>query len=134
MLLDFLKDDFGKKPRIIQTVITNDMLSEFSVDMRGISYSDNATVAPVINTLSLSGQVAYPATGQPLKWDMSTDAPLQNIEAGQYTYTPGSGPGGSIGTYNYNQGNFAVDSVDWASFFDQSDTSNVWTNPGNKPH
>ena len=134
MLLDFLKDDFSKKPRIIQSVVTNDMVSEFSVDMRGLSYSDNTTVAPVINTLSLSGQAGFPAPGQSLKWDMATDAQQTQIDAGQYTYTPGGGPGGSIGTYNYNQGNFDINSTDWSTFFDKNDSSNVWTTSTNKPN
>jgi len=134
MLLDFLKDTFDKKPRIIQSVVTNDMVSEFSVDMRGLSYSDNTTVAPVINTLSLSGQAGFPAPGQAMVWDMSTDAPLTDLTAGQFTYTTGSSRGGSAGAYNYTGGNYSVYTQDWWQFFDKNDSSNVWTHPANKPN
>lgn len=136
MLLDFLKDTFDKKPRIIQSVVTNDLVSEFSVDMRGISYADTSTVAPVINTLTLSGQVGFPAPGQPTKWDMAIDAQQVDLTAGQFGYTVGSGRGGSSGSYNYNQGSYDVKATDWWMFFDKTDPSNIWTraSAGGRPN
>ena len=132
MELDFLKDTFLKKPRILQSVVTNDMLSEFSVDMRGLSYGNHTTAAPMVNTLTVGGQTAFP--GQSVKWDMATDSQNSHIDAGLYTYAQGTGPGGSVGTYNYNEGNFPIYTTDWSTFFDKSDPSNIWTSSANKPN
>ena len=131
MLLDYLKDDFSKKPRVVQTVVTDDILSEFSMDMRGINYTDNTTPTPIINTLTVAGQTTFP--GLSGTWNMATDSQNPHVDGGLYTYTAGSGPGGSKGTYNMNEGNFPINTIDWAVFFDSTDASNVWSNPTNKP-
>jgi len=133
MLLDFLKDKFDKKPRIMQTLVTNDMLGEFSVDMRGLTYADNSTAAPIINTLTVTGQpTTFPALTS--TWDMAVDAQQSATTAGMFTYTTGSSRGGSYGAYNYVGGNYSVYAVDWWQYFDKNDSSNVWTHPANQPN
>ena len=135
MVLDFLKDKFDKKPRIIQSVVsTGGFSAEFSIDMRAIGYSDNTTVAPVINTQSMDDPFGG---ATPMAWDMAQDAQAGHYgtDAGQYTWTPGSGRGSSEGTYTYVSGAGAYDekSVEWWRYFDTTDASNVWTVSTNKP-
>jgi len=132
MLIDFLKDQLGTKPRILQSITTPDFTAQFSIDMRAISYSNNTTNAPIVNTQSLNDPFGGTT---PMAWDMATDAQAghTNVDAGKYTYTAGSGPGGSIGTYTYSGSSYDVINADWDKFFDTTDSTNVWSNSTYKP-
>jgi hypothetical protein len=131
MLLDFLKDTLGTKPRIMQTLTDGQILAEFSVDMRNISYSDNTTAAAVVNKITFTDPVVF--EGLDLDWDMAADAQTSNLNAGKYTYATGGGDGGSHGTYIYSDGGYDPLSTDWTGFFDPTDTSNVWSDSTYKP-
>jgi hypothetical protein len=132
MIIDFLKDKFDKKPRIIQSITTSDFSAEFSIDMRAIGYSDNTSDAPIINNQTLVDPFG---SATPMTWDMAVDSQAGHtgVDAGKYTYTAGSGPGGSIGTYSYTDGGFDMTALPWYLFFDPNDASNVWTRTTNKP-
>jgi hypothetical protein len=132
MIIDFLKDKFDKKPRILQSITTSEFSAEFSIDMRAIGYSDNTSDAPIINNQTLADPFG---SATPMTWDMAVDAQAGHtgVNAGKYTYTDGSGPGGSIGTYSYTDGGFNMTALPWYLFFDPNDASNVWTRTTNKP-
>lgn len=105
MTQDFLKDSFTQKP-IITTTITGagaqaGMVSTVVIDMRGKNYSDATPIDPATkftNTLTLSGALINGTTGN---FNNSTDADHNYVTAGGFTYTAGSGTGGSAGNYTY---------------------------------
>jgi hypothetical protein len=132
MIIDFLKDKFDKKPRILQSITSSEFSAEFSIDMRAIGYSDATSDAPIINNQTLVDPFG---SATPLTWDMAVDSQAGHtgVNAGKYTYTDGSGPGGSIGTYSYADGGFNMTALPWYLFFDPNDASNVWTRTTNKP-
>jgi len=110
---EFLKDQFDKKPKITQ--VTNDtnpaegIFLEYTLDMRNKTYSDQTpiTANDRNNRTILIGDIAgsqgdYDSTGvlpTPAEYIQGTD----KISAGAYTYTAGTGYGGSNGTYTYYQ-------------------------------
>jgi hypothetical protein len=110
---EFLKDQFDKKPLITQHISdpnpTEGLTQDYSIDMRGKTYADNTpiTTNDRSNKTILIGDTAanqgdYDSTGTvvtPAEFIQGTD----KISAGAYTYTAGSGYGGSNGTYTYYQ-------------------------------
>jgi hypothetical protein len=122
---EFLKDQYARKPMITEMISATDANAFFQTDMRNSTYSDMNTPGTMVSTFSLPGS----SFGD---FDMSRDAQITNVTAGRYTYTNGSGPGGSKGTYNYFEGN-ATFAPDWSIYMDANDPKNVWTFSGNHP-
>ncbi len=117
---EFFKDTLANKPKIDQTLTTADMTATFSVDMRGLALSDMITgVNSIINTLSLTGGDA-PA-GLAGNFDYATDVQQPHLTAGKYRWISGSGPDNSSGSWQYSEGDFNPDAVDWAAFRDDSE-------------
>lgn len=123
--MEFLKDKYDRKPLITQTIMTSDITSTFKIDMRNSTYDDKNTPAVVTNTFSFTD----PSLGT---FDMARDGQKTNITAGRYTYTNGTGNGGSQGTYNYVDGN-AIFDADWTIYMDKLDPRNVWSYPDYRP-
>jgi len=103
----FIKDDLEFKPLITQSIANTEVLMDFAVDMANINYSTIDVTGTVSNKLQLlegfrdAGD--YDSTVIPSFFsDKSTV--IQYVNAGRYTYTPGSGEGGSGGTYTYWDG------------------------------
>jgi hypothetical protein len=126
IVMEFLKDKYDRKPLITQTIITSEIFSTFRFDMRNSTYSDMNTPGLITNTLTFSD----PGIGS---FDMARDAPDAHITGGRYTYTNGTGNGGSQGTYNYIEGGGGITSSDWTGYMDRQDTRNIWTFGTYKP-
>ena len=109
---EFLKDIFVEKPLITQDISSSEVTSNFSLDMRGISYSTSTTPGTITNTLDLLGGQA--GLGD---FDMATDTDNSTVTGGRYTYTTGTGPNGSEGTYIYWDGGFDPTAIaDWSVY------------------
>ena len=111
---EVIKDSFANKPKITQQVQDAEMVSDFSVDMSGISYSDASTSAPMTNTLVITDAASGLVYTD---FDINDPANRSRIAAGQYTYSGGLPYKGSMGTYTYaSGGNFDVYAVEWAAY------------------
>jgi len=115
---EFFKDSLLNKPRISQSINNADMSTQFIADMRGISYTDSSTAAPLINTLTLPGAGGF---------NMATDAQASHVTAGQYVWVPGAGPDQSSGTYQYSEGGYDPYLENWKAF--RRADQNVIKNP-----
>ena len=122
---EFLKDKYDNKPLITQIITAPDATAFFQTDMRNSTYSDMNTPGTMINTFSLPGSSAG-------NFDMSQDAQSTYVTAGRFTYSNGTGPGGSAGTYNYFEGSATFD-PDWSIYMDELDPTNIWSYPANHP-
>jgi hypothetical protein len=128
LTVEFLKDKFDKKPVITQDLKTADIRSYVKIDMSNSDYNTASTAGAMTNTLT------SPSGNVPVSFDVhvNSQAGHSHVNAGQYTYTPGTpGPlsegfdwGGANGTYTYAEGGFDVNAVDWSRYFDSS-----WSNP-----
>lgn len=136
LTIEFLKDKFDKKPIITQDMKTADIRSFVKIDMSNSDYDTASTAGVMTNTLtSPSGKV-------PVSFDVhgNSQAGNSHINAGKYTYTPGTpGPlsegfdwGGANGSYVYAEGGFDVNAVDWSRYFDPS-WPNPWAFTKNRP-
>lgn len=111
---EFLKDSFSQKPYINSTITTAEMVSTVIYDMRGKNYSTLAPITlsdtktvdslnpngmAITNTVQLLGANRQGTEGD---FDIHTDAQTSHISAGGFTYTTGSGYGGSGGTYTWS--------------------------------
>jgi len=126
---EFLKSTESQKPVITQTVSATDLTINFQIDMTNSTYNDIATPGILTLTQSLTSPglppvQVNPGTGAPLPdsgnfniTDVSATA-TSNITGGRYTYSTGTGDGGSLGTYTYFEDTYNVYTVDWASFCD----------------
>ena len=79
------------------------------MDMRNITYDDMDTTGLISNTLSFTENI-------PGDFDMATDQHKSEVTAGRYIYIPGDGNLESAGTYEYFDGDFFIDDIDWESF------------------
>jgi hypothetical protein len=123
VMMEYLKDKYANKARISQMMVATDITANFDLDMRNSTFADASTVGIITNTMQLWGQgVPYDSS----VFDMAKDAPNAVVNGGKYTYTTGSGFGGSEGTYNYSDGGFDQTAVDWASYMDPM-LSNPWS-------
>jgi hypothetical protein len=129
MDMEIYKPLLENKPRITQSISDTNFHSTFVTDMRGISYSDKNTPAPVV----INQTVDDPQLPQFGAADFTMSmADRTNVTAGRYTFTPGAGWNTSIGwdkagswfdrgTYDYAEGNgFDAYNFDWGSVFDYS--------------
>lgn len=100
--MEFLKDSFTQKPLITQTISNAEMVSTMTMDMRGKTYSDITpinTATSVVNTLVLTEASRQGTEGD---YNIQADALTSYLSAGGFTYTPGSGYGGSGGVYTWS--------------------------------
>lgn len=128
MTQEFLKNTFLTKPRITQTVTSGDMTSFFDLNMTGIAYrgpGSTTSVAPLINTVTIGSAGAG-------NFDMARNKQNSTVTAGQFSWAPGGGDGGSAGTYTYVGGNFNLNAIDWRAYYNPGDNT-CWAfnqNPG----
>ncbi len=125
--IDFIKDKFDRKPKVTQMLTLPDMTSIFQIDMSNSSYGDDTTPGVVFYTTSLADD--YQDSGG---FNFINDIDKSTIDGGRYTYTNGTGPGGSAGTYTYAEGGFDVDNITWEAYFD-FDFTNQWGYSTNRP-
>ena len=124
MTTEFLKDKYGKKPAIAQTVINADIQMTTLIDMRNSDYDTDSIAGFIINTMSLVGSTAPP---DGVYFNSLVDSQETAVNAGKYTYTDGAGPGGSVGTYSYEGSFYDITTTDWVSYFDTNDPTNIWS-------
>ncbi len=129
IMMEFLKDQYLKKPLINQTVSTLEFTSLFQIDMRNSTYEDMNTPGTIFNTVVLSGEDSAAINGN---FDMSTDIDKSTFNAGRYTFTDGASNGGTEGTYDYMSSTFDQTAIDWVEYFDP-ETNNPWGYPARKP-
>lgn len=138
LTLDFVKDRYIEKPSISNTIEDAEFRSTFAMDSTGNPYTSSATPSAVTNTVEHLGPNVPPDVRPPgggpssASFDMSTDADISVVTAGRYTWTPGTGPDGSLGTYDYVGGGGPSPSINWGSFFDHRE-ANPWSYPDNRP-
>lgn len=154
MCMQFLKDGFEMKPMIEQRLeIPDEMALTFVNDMRNKSFSDPTAIDPAnnINRVEFSGPdapgvgVPQSSFGDPFRtdgnFDIATDGQNLRITAGAYTWSPGSGPGQSGGTWTYfangadaapTDGFDPTDDIDWAAFYDPAQNT-PWSFTENQP-
>jgi hypothetical protein len=140
LTVDFVKDRYAEKPSITNIIDAADLNATLIIDSTGNPLSSAATASAVTNTVELRGpnlpEDVSPPGGGPssVRFDMSTDAQNSSVTAGMYSYTAGSGAGGSSGTYNYADPthNSANINPDWSSYFDHGE-ANPWAYPDNRP-
>ncbi len=104
----FIKDSLAFKPLISQTVVNADIRMDFEIDMSAIGYGTIDVVGNIANRLELltneyQGSGNYDNTVIPAFFSAKSLV-KQTVNAGQYTYTPGNGNGGSDGEYTYWDG------------------------------
>lgn len=122
--MEFLKDSFTQKPLITQTLTTAEMTQTVTMDMRSRNYSQITPIGlgDYTNTTVLLGADRYGTEGD---YDADAQAQAVTLSAGGFTYTPGSGYGGSGGTYTW-----------WASydnFQPMNRNYNSYCNPTQNP-
>lgn len=125
VVMEFLKDQFSRKPLITQHLFTADLTATVEMDMRNSTYAD-------INTPAVFTNLQTFTSPDVTSFDYARDKQNSFVTAGRYTYTNGTGPGGSKGTYNYLDGN-AIFYDDWTSYMNIYDPRNVWSYSDNKP-
>ena len=114
---EFLKTKEAMKPRIIQDINSGGTQLAFDLDMSNGGYGSFTNPRSFVNTFS-SNQPEVTA------FNMATDAPQAEISAGRFSYSTGSGDGGSSGSFNYESNDgFDPEAVDWLSFCDPSQNS-----------
>lgn len=121
IMMEFLKDEYLKKPLISQVLVVPEVTSMFLVDMRNSTYDDNTSPGTIINTLTLPDEIPL-GDGN---FDMATDSDRAYVTAGRFIYTDGTGQGGTDGTYDYVDGGYDHTLTDWASFMDPNE-DNPW--------
>lgn len=129
IMMEFLKDEYLKKPLISQMLITSELSSLFHLDMRNSTYEDMNSPANLINIFSLNDSFLQ-GMGD---FDMATDVDNAFINGGRYTYSDGVGPGGSEGSYLYLDGGFDERAVHWADYIDPTE-DNPWAYPELRPN
>ena len=128
---EFLKDQYARKPVISQSINAPDITTGIVIDMRNSTYSDKNTPGTILNTMSLQGAEA---PENQASFNMADDAQNSYVNAGRYTYTNGSGRGGSDGTYSYvDGGSTDLANTPWENFFDPA-TSGKWSYTANRPN
>jgi len=123
--MEYLKDRFDRKALISQSIITPQINTDFSIDMRNSGYDDTNTVGVIENILNLSGI-------EQGTFDMASDIQNSTVTGGLYTYTDGFGFGGSNGDYDYVDGNYDHKNQNWGDYFDINQ-DNPWSYDINKP-
>lgn len=128
---EFLKDSFNNKPKLTEQISDAEIDTEFTVDMRSRTYSDNTPlpISALINTVTLKGSAKFGTEG-----DAGTSSQLDqyHFTAGEFTYTAAGTNGGGGGTYTYVEPfpNFASPmNIDYSLYCDPSQNTN-WSGKG----
>ncbi len=104
---------YQNQPVITQQINASDLIADFSIDMSANTYFVLGSPGVINNTLL----VIDPQTGQAVSnFNSATDSQTGWVTGGLYTYTFGTGPGGSNGTYTYSSGVFDTQAIDWKAF------------------
>ena len=124
---EFLKTRETNKPRISQSLVSANVTLNFAIDMSATNYTTSAagvlTLTQAVNE-PIPPRGTNPATRSPLpsatNFNIANAGPGSsvNITGGRYTYSPGSGDGGSLGVYSYFADSFNVYAINWASYCD----------------
>lgn len=128
LVMTFTKGSLDKKPIITQELNSANIRVFTDLDMSNSGYSDATTAGIMTNIVELKTN----QPGQQGDFDMAKDKQNSVVTAGRYTYTNGTGPGGSGGTYNYADGDANPSGVSWESFVEDR-PDNVWAIPTNHP-
>lgn len=145
----FLKDEFDKKPLIVQTVVDykitdpdTNVDNKFTIDMRALTYdsADNTGIY-VENITNLSGGAEAANQGDYDTTDATYTPHFFNqeettVSGGKFTWTAGSGQLGADGTYTYysadgslNPSGFQPTDRNYSGFCDPSQNVN-WSGSG----
>jgi len=122
IMMEVLKDRYTTKPRISQMVIAPDITMMFEIDMRAVDYNTANAQVEIHNTMHLLQGDVPPNAAQ---FNMATDIDKSHVNAGKFTYTEGSGFGGSEGIYEYTDGYYDNNNTDWGRYIDPQ-TYNPW--------
>ncbi len=104
--MEFIKDDLLTKPKMTQIVTSEDMVSEFIVDMSAITYDDKSTPTEITNNLTFSSS---DIPSDSASFNMINNGDNVVVDAGLYTYIEGPGTLGSEGSYDYEASEFNMD-------------------------
>lgn len=126
--MEFLKEQYSKKPRITQTINTESVSAYFELDMRELDYvSVQDTPGEMTNRFQLVADAPYVELGSFDSTDIKfADDVKMNVTAGMYAYVPYSGPDrqgyapGSGGSYVYYEGGFDHYSINWGSYLNRA--------------
>lgn len=126
MDLEIIKETLSNKPKISQIIDDGVINNTFVFDMSNIGYSDIDTAGILINHVVINDP-DLPTNGL-IDFDIIADSQFTNITGGKYSYTPNpNGSDGSNGTYDYADGDFDINNVDWSIYWDP--TINVPNTP-----
>ncbi len=113
---EFIKAKEANKPKITQTVTDQGIAATFSLDMSALGYTGTQnTPGTIVNKLVVTSP-GLPAGSA--NFDIADFAATRNVTGGRYTYTPGTGDGGSAGRYSYAGGPLTTTVIDWPAFCD----------------
>lgn len=140
---EFLKDVFGTKPKILQTLNNAEINQVVEIDMRNLTYDPDNPQSLAEPTKVVLTQDTVLSDTYTDRWVYGDNAYENNSKlyssAGKYTYTEGSGTleeqkhgkgrGGAGGTYTYADAEFDIYAVEWEKYFDHGE-ANPWTNSG----
>lgn len=83
--MEVFKPFLARKPKVTQTLVDGVLVSEFSADMRGLTYDDGNRAGPVVNRLTMNDP-DLPGNGAGASFDMSL-AQRPYITAGRYIFS-----------------------------------------------
>jgi len=129
MSLEFDKPILARKPKISQSLSSENMSMQNVIDMRGLKYDEMDEAAPMSLVLNLN-EPDLPVAGA-ANFDLQQMGQKTEVNAGRYIFTPGAGWNSFFGwdstassfdegTYTYADGNFDVLLTEWDKFFDNS--------------
>lgn len=114
---EFIKAREANKPKITQTITAPDLASTFSLDMSTLGYTGPQNTPGAIVNRQIVTSPGIPADSA--NFNIADFATTRNVTGGRYTYTPGTGDGGSAGTYRYIDATPPPPTaIDWPSFCD----------------
>ena len=127
---EYLKSTMARKPVITQSLNTGDYQDHVVLDMTNSTLSDMNTKGnveiyarvtdPDVPTSDGIASEIHMINGEELIIDHENDGLDIKVNAGEWAYSQGSGPGGSSGIYTYVAEGFDVLNVDWYQYCDPS--------------
>ena len=128
IMMEFKKDKLLYKPIITQTLRSPDIVAVVQIDMRNSTYDDTTTPGTIINIQRFADEFLDDVAS----FDLSKDGHEVDVSAGRYKFIDGLGSGGTRGTYEYVDGGFDLEGIQWEDFFDYT-ADNPWSYPDLKP-
>ncbi len=134
---EFLQTSLTTKPKLSQMINAPGVNTVFVIDMSNSTYSDDSTAGTIMGAVTLTDPSIDPGIGDftmvsdgvsttTLAGGQAADVQNSQITAGRFTYTDGTGPGQSDGTYNYLFDTYDIFAIDDVVFFDSSE-DNPWS-------